>query len=235
MSFIKLPTFKTQGAVSVTEYNELVQATRDLARQFDTRQAITQPSQWFGILDATGESAYTDARYWVKLLYCNLTSGNSTEDLDTHLVASTGRNALQVTATNLNELFTGGHGLPASTLVVVNQINDIQSPSKPHYVFNGVYNSAFPVMLSQDGGVSGGAAAECTWTYEVRMLDDATVLGEDITPEKPRYHFTEYYYAGETRAAPATATSELGLACYDNSGNLKLLIAYGEIAKEDTC
>jgi len=101
----------------------------------------------------------------------------------------------------------------------------------------------FAVLVTKDGGVAGGAAAECTYTYIVKALNDSTTLkkntaGDDateMTPEVPRLHYTEYWYAGETRAAPAVATSRYGLAAYDNGGDLRLLKCYGEIAKDTSC
>ena len=102
---------------------------------------------------------------------------------------------------------------------------------------------AFAVMVTKDGGVAGGETAECTWTYTVKALDDTAVLpknsdgddAEGMTLETPRYHFCAYWYAGETRTAPAVATSRYGLACYDNGGDLHLLVCYGEIQKDDPC
>ena len=93
-------------------------------------------------------------------------------------------------------------------------------------------NAPFGVLLTQDGGDTGADDEECTYTYEVRALDDYTVLDTDVTPETPRLHFCAYWYAGETRTAPAVATSRYGLACLDSTGTLRLLVAYGEIAKD---
>ncbi len=101
----------------------------------------------------------------------------------------------------------------------------------------------FAVLVTQDGGVAGSKTAECTYTYTVKALDDATTLRKNnagdlatgMTPERPRYHYVEYWYAGETRTAPATATSRYGEACYDSNGDLHLLVAYGEIDKDTAC
>ena len=90
----------------------------------------------------------------------------------------------------------------------------------------------FAVLLTKYDGVSGGAAAECTWRYTVLALDDSTTLATAVTPETPRLHYVAYWYAGETRDAPAAATSRYGLACYDNTGALHLLAAFGEIGKQ---
>ena len=56
-----------------------------------------------------------------------------------------------------------------------------------------------------------------------------------MTPETPRLHYTEYWYAGETRTAPAAATSRYGMAAYDSDGDLHLLACFGEIGKDDAC
>jgi len=93
----------------------------------------------------------------------------------------------------------------------------------------------FVVSIEMDGGVAGGAAAECNYTYTVKDLTATSTLGTEITPETPRQHYMEYWYAGETRTAPAVATSNFGLACIDASGQLTLLVAYGEILKDTVC
>ena len=102
---------------------------------------------------------------------------------------------------------------------------------------------AFPVMVTKDGGVVGSDSTECTWTYTVKELDDTTILRKNttgdaataITPETPRLHYCAYWYAGETRTAPAAATSRYGLACRAANGDLTLLVCYGEIATDDVC
>jgi len=102
---------------------------------------------------------------------------------------------------------------------------------------------AFPVMVTKDGGVVGSDSTECTWTYTVKELDDTTILRKNtaggaataITPQTPRLHYCAYWYAGETRTAPAAATSRYGLACRAANGDLTLLVCYGEIATDDVC
>lgn len=110
-------------------------------------------------------------------------------------------------------------------------------PPQPHIL--GIVGSgtdgAFPVLLTQDGGAAGGAAAECTYTYTVLLLDDATELDTGVTPQRPRLHFIAYWYAGETRTLPNVATSRYGLAAHDADGTLLLLDAFGEIAKTTVC
>ena len=91
----------------------------------------------------------------------------------------------------------------------------------------------FVVTVVKDGGSAGSDEEECSYTYTVTDMDGSE-LGTGITPQKPRYHYVAYWYAGETRTAPATATSTYGLACYDGT-TLVLLVAYGEIAKDDAC
>ena len=104
-------------------------------------------------------------------------------------------------------------------------------------------NRPFAVLVTKDGGVAGSESTECTYTYTVKALDDATTLRKNaagdnatgMTPEVPLLHYVAYWYAGETRTAPAVATSRYALACYDNDGDLHLLICYGEIGKDDAC
>lgn len=96
-------------------------------------------------------------------------------------------------------------------------------------------NDVFPVLVTKDGGVAGSDTTECTYTYIVKLLDDTTVLATTVTPETPRLHYCGYWYAGETRTAPAAATSRYAIACYDTSGNLKLLQCFGEIGKDNDC
>ena len=97
----------------------------------------------------------------------------------------------------------------------------------------GLGARAFAVLVEKDGGVVGGAAAECTWTYTVKALTGET-LGEALLPQVPRLHYVGYWYAGETRTTPAETTSVYGLAAYDN-GTLVLLQAFGELAKDTVC
>jgi len=95
-------------------------------------------------------------------------------------------------------------------------------------------DTAFAVMLTKDGGLSGGEAQECGYTYTVKDLTETVTFDTAVTPQVPRLHFIEYWYAGETRDAPASTTSRCGLACYF-SGTLILLVAYGEVAKDSPC
>lgn len=95
-------------------------------------------------------------------------------------------------------------------------------------------DAVFVVKVTKDGsGVSGSASADCTYTYTVKDLAGVT-LGAALTPQTPRLHYVAYWYAGETRTAPAVATSIYGLACWD-ADTLVLLHCFGEIAKDDPC
>ena len=110
----------------------------------------------------------------------------------------------------------------------------------------GSATQPFFVLVSKDSGSDGDpdTTTECTWKYEVRDLDDSTVLPKNaagalatgITPETPRMHYAHYWYAGETRTgATGDTTSRYGLACYDIDGDLHLLICFGEILEETVC
>jgi len=99
----------------------------------------------------------------------------------------------------------------------------------------GTEGATFPVLVTKDGGVSGGAAAECTWTYEVRALDDTTVLAEDVTPEQARLHYVGYIYAGEDQGDSLGVTSRYAIAAYDATNTLRLLYVPGEIADYNVC
>ncbi len=93
----------------------------------------------------------------------------------------------------------------------------------------------YAALVTKDGGASGGAAAECTYTYTVKALDDATILDTLVTPQVPRLHYIEYWYAGEARTTPAATTSRYALITYDSGGNLVLLQCFGELPKDDIC
>jgi len=102
-----------------------------------------------------------------------------------------------------------------------------------------------PVLLTKDDGVPGGDpdgdGADCTYTYTIKTLDDATIYNtkrdgsgataENITPQKARIAGTPYTYAGETYNG--VATSRYGIITYDDDGNLLLLEALGEIPMLD--
>jgi len=151
------------------------------------------------------------------------------------------------------------NGIPASSPLVETDVKPFWVQTSKELTrevlidIGGETDSSFPVIVEKYGGNAGGAAQECSYTYTAKAMDGSTVLvkntngdlATEMTPEVPRLHFVEYYYAGETRAAPASATSTLGLACRltttnkplngDAPGDLKLLICYGEIAKEASC
>ena len=113
-----------------------------------------------------------------------------------------------------------------------------RDPKDPKLLSARGAGTPFTVLVTQDGGNDGDpdTTTECAWTYEVRDLDDTTVLATDVTPETPRMHYAHYWYAGETRTgATGDTTSRYGLACYDSDGDLHLLVAYGEILEETVC
>jgi len=85
--------------------------------------------------------------------------------------------------------------------------------------------SPFLVTVTEDGGVSGGAAANCTWTYTVKDVGAGTTIGTTMSPERARFANTTY-----TKAAAGT----YGLAGYDGS-TLKLLVCYDEIQGTTIC
>ena len=103
--------------------------------------------------------------------------------------------------------------------------------------------AAFLCLVTKDGGVSGGAAAMCTYTYTIMALDDTTVLpknnaldaAEAMVPERPRLHNVRYFYSGQSRGGPLGVTSRYALAAYDDEGDLHLLVCYGEIADNTAC
>jgi hypothetical protein len=83
------------------------------------------------------------------------------------------------------------------------------------------------VKVAKDGGVSGGAAATCTWTYTVKTLKDVT-LETTISPQKARWPNTAYLEAA------AGGRSEYALAQYV-SGTLILMCVEGEIQDTNVC
>lgn len=111
-------------------------------------------------------------------------------------------------------------------------------PDAPHMM-----NMCRLALVTKDGGSGGGGSSECTWTYTVKELDDSTILVKNsagdpatsMTPETPRFHYTEYWYAGETRTAPAGATSRYAFVAYGVNGVLHLLVCFGEIPKDEVC
>jgi len=83
----------------------------------------------------------------------------------------------------------------------------------------------FPVLVTKDGGSAGSHESECSFTYTVKDLANVT-LGTQRTPERPRFHWTEY-------AEPSP--DSYGLACYKLNGDLILLYVLGEIPLTDKC
>lgn len=91
---------------------------------------------WIGIIDATGKTDYTDERYWVKLAYCDNSSGDEDARITFDADDDDARFP-QVTATNLGELAAGTHTLAEGDIVRVHTVRDPQSPSVRHYYFRG--------------------------------------------------------------------------------------------------
>lgn len=76
----------------------------------------------------------------------------------------------------------------------------------------------FPVRVTLDGGGPGGSSPgnpplDCTFTYTVRALDNATILLTTATPLKKRWALTKYR---------TPAGTEFGSAFIDQTGTLKL-------------
>ena len=91
---------------------------------------------FFGKLDATDKTPYTDERYWVKRVYCSTAAG--TKDSQIAFTVESGADnpkVMQVTATNLAELGTGTHGIEDASIVVVFALIDYQWPGIKHYYF----------------------------------------------------------------------------------------------------
>lgn len=136
-------------------------------------------------------------------------------------------------------------GSGGNRLNINSPVSPPREPNLPvrHAGGGNAAGAGFDVLVTKDAGDAGSDSAECTYTYTVKALDDSTTLRKNtagdlatgMTPERPRYHYVEYWYAGETRTAPAVATSRYGLAAYDADGDLHLLVAYGEIDKDTAC
>ena len=94
------------------------------------------------LLDASGQTPYTDERYWLRRMKCTITGGDHTDRLRNadgttkYLVVTTSEQeniATQITATNIAEFIEGTHELLADWPVLVHYISDT---SGGHYVFN---------------------------------------------------------------------------------------------------
>lgn len=101
---------------------------------------------------------------------------------------------------------------------------NIQPPESPVNTGGGL--QLVLVTMDHASPQAGDADNDCNFTYEVRELDDTTVIAEDQTPETPRYAKTAYYYAGEN------SSSRYALW---HSAEAKLLICFGEIAQTSVC
>jgi len=159
-----------------------------------------------------------------------------------------------ITVSEFNRLMRSAHGVQRSQ--VANGIVSRHGVLIAEPRLQAAVEMPFMVLVAKDAGVSGGAAAECTWTYTVYDLNGLPLMknltgdaATGMTPQQPRNHYVGYYHAGQVHAskdAPYNiATSSLALACRltqnamplatDLMGDLRLLICYGEIIKEGTC
>ena len=107
------------------------------------------------------------------------------------------------------------------------------------------FKQAAVIMQS---GSSGDQASECSWTYNVYTDETTTIpmqtmVGGNIVdatgsnaikPENPRLHFVSYFYAGQTRTAPAETTSTQAIAWNDPTGVLHIIVPC-EIEDDGPC
>jgi hypothetical protein len=188
-----------------------------------------------------GQPAPSGPVYWVRRDRCTNPGapgpgGGATDPatLGEYALNAAERPRWIVPATNLAEKASTPPvpgALPVGTYITVFSFWDMASEKR--YWFSRSLDATFAVILTKDGGVAGGPAAECTYTYTVKNLAETVTLGTGLTPQRARAHFTEYWYAGAT--ATQGLTSRYGLACRAANDDLVLLVAYGEIEKDTPC
>jgi hypothetical protein len=111
------------------------------------------PVKWIGkISDAgpSGESNYTNNRYWVIREFVSNTSPPATYADET---GSTNPNTETVTATNLAEVMNGCHGCPKGLIVEVTESKDAAYPPQIQYTFEVWIPQAtaiYQVLMSVD-------------------------------------------------------------------------------------
>jgi hypothetical protein len=183
--------------IPAADYNAFVDAAIAAKRGHEgmvAGQGRRIVEMWLGVIVVEGPAAeanYTDARYWVRRVFCKDTEGEPTtsptfEEMEPLVEGD--YTGIWVTATNLVEVIAGSHELPLYTPVLVHAIYDQQAPAIKRYWFNagggGLY--IFPVYCEIDGGTTDGDAEnQCDRTYTVKSLEGDVLLSE-ATPEWPR-------------------------------------------------
>ena len=142
---------------------------------------IVQPREehWLGKLDASGQTPYSDERYWAIIAEVSDTTGTAADQITVTPLAGTRARYKQVTATNLDELVSHTHALAEGTIVHVWKTYDQQAPGVARYYFQRMITSAclwrafaaLNVVSFLDG------AAE-VWTYPVYKLNTRTATWE---------------------------------------------------------
>ena len=161
--------------------------------------------EWVGeITSETGAGVYAVKEKW-------LTNATTWAD-------KTGGRTVSVFEVN------GATGVAVGQIIKVRVRHDTSGTLR--YIF--AYEAGpFLVTVAKDGGVAGGAAAQCSWTYAVTNLA-STLLAAGVTPEQARTDIGAYYYGGEG------GRSAYGLAAWVGA-TLKLLTVFGEVPKTDVC
>ena len=86
-------------------------------------------------VNSTGQTDYTDARYWIVPVDCTNATGDSTTDLAFTDVPTDDPRYQQVTATNLAEMDSGTHSVADGQVVAVLPVYDAQTPTICRYYF----------------------------------------------------------------------------------------------------
>ncbi len=98
-----------------------------------TAYPLTLLDEFWGVLDDTDQTPYTDERYWV--MRHSLDAGATTDRIATTALDAAHARYRQITASNLPERLAGTHLLPQGTPVWVQKIRDASSPPVEHYFF----------------------------------------------------------------------------------------------------
>jgi len=142
---------------------------------------FTLTEMWLAKLDAAGQAAYENARYWVKRCYVENAAGTNTGDLTITAYSGADPRTLQVTATNLAELADDTHNLAAGTYVFVVGVRGQQSPGVKHYVFwsggTGSCSGGF-VKITSTGPLKGEWKAVDADAYDDNGGSDYSVTDE---------------------------------------------------------
>jgi hypothetical protein len=159
------PDAKSIHAGDLNTMRDICAAAADGGHRTDVPLAA---ERWLGIIDATDQTDYTDARYWVKRAHASNT-GAVTETIAAVSYGSTHAWYQQTTATNLAEVVAGTHTLVKDTLVEVMAFYDWQSPPVKHLVFSTAGSASFWARITDSTSVGSNQ-----WSYSFEEIEKDT-------------------------------------------------------------